>query len=200
MLSLFKKVMAQVKISDKKVLSNEKYPLHEVSFDIQNKKGEWKEQKYEVYNHGDAVSALLYNNESRTVILTKQFRIASYLNGNKGGDLIETPAGLLNEGEAPEAAIIREIKEETGYAIAEVTKVLEVYSSPGAYTEKLYLFVAPYTPQQKVTKGGGLEEEGEEVTVMEIPFDEALGMIDSGEIKDAKTIMLLQYAAMKKLV
>lgn len=182
------------------MLSNEKYPLHEVSFDVQNKKGEWKEKKQEVYNHGNAVSALLYNKESRTVILTKQFRMASYLNGNDDGMLIETPAGLLESGEAPEEAIVREIKEETGYAVTEVKKVMDVYSSPGAYTELLYLFVAPYTPQQKVSKGGGLEEEGEDVTVMETAFDEALRMLDSGEIKDAKTVMLLQYAAMKKLM
>lgn len=182
------------------MLSDNHYVLHEVSFDIQNKKGEWQEQKREVYNHGNAVTVLLYNKEARTVILTEQFRMASYVNGNKDGMLIETPAGLLESGEEPEAALIREIKEETGYAVTDVRKVMEVYSSPGAYTELLYLFVAPYTAAQKVSKGGGLEDEGEELKVMEIPFDEAVRMLNGGEIKDAKTVMLLQYAAINGLL
>lgn len=139
--------MAQVKIRDMKVLSDEHCVLHRVEYDIQKKNGEWEGRKHEVYNHGNAVTALLYNKEARTIILTKQFRIASYLNGNKDGMLIETPAGLLEASETPGAAIVREIKEETGYAVTAAEKVLQVYSSPGAYTELLYLFIAPYTPE-----------------------------------------------------
>ena len=186
--------MAGVKIKEEKILSQKKSVLKEIRFERQTKKGEWKEQAREVFDHGNAVSVLLYNKEAGTVVLTKQFRIATYVNGNADGMLIETPAGLLEKDEAPEAAIIREVKEETGYAITEAKKVYEFYSSAGAYTELLYLFVAPYTAAQKVAKGGGLQEESEELEVMEMPFAKALQMVDSGEIKDAKTILLLLHA------
>lgn len=186
--------MAGVKIKEEKILSQKKSVLKEIRFERQNKKGEWKEQVREVFDHGNAVSVLLYNKEAGTVVLTKQFRLATYVNGNADGLLIETPAGLLDKGETPEAAVIREVKEETGYAITDVKKVYEFYSSAGAYTELLYLYVAPYTPAQKVAKGGGLENEGEELEVMEMPFTEALNKVESGEIKDAKTIILLLHA------
>ncbi|HEX8332190.1 MAG TPA: NUDIX domain-containing protein, partial [Segetibacter sp.] len=141
----------------------------------------------------------LFNKSKETVVLTRQFRVGSYINGNPEGKLIETCAGIL-EDNTPEEGILREIEEETGYKLTEVIKVFEAYMSPGSISEILHFFVAPYTPEQKITKGGGLEEEQEEIEVLEMPFDKAYGMIDTGEIKDAKTIMLLQYAKINKLL
>jgi GDP-mannose pyrophosphatase NudK len=192
--------MAQVKINDAKILSDEHYVLKQLDFAIQKKNGEWENQKREVFDHGNAVTALLYNKEDRTVILTKQFRIATYVNGNNSGMLVETCAGLIDGNEPPDEAIIREIKEETGYQISNVEKVYQAYTSAGSLTELLYLYVAPYTKAQKVAKGGGLEEEGEEVKIMEMPFEQAIRMLENGEIVDAKTIMLLQYAQLKGLM
>lgn len=192
--------MAQVKIRDEKILSDEHYILKRIDYDIQKKNGEWRTQKREVFDHGNAVTVLLYNQENKTIILTKQFRIPTYVNGNSSGMLLETPAGLLDKNESPEEAILREIKEETGYEISDVQKVYEAYSSAGSLTEKIYYYIAPYTGEQKVAEGGGLEEEGEEVKVIEMPFDEAVQKLDQGEIRDAKTIILLQYALLKNLL
>ena len=187
--------MAQVKI-----LSDEKYTLKQIEFDIQKKNGEWEEQKREVYDHGNAVTVLLYNKQKRTVIFTRQFRIATHVNGNPTGMLLETPAGLLEEKEVPEEGMLREIKEETGYALTELQKVYECYTSAGVLTELVHFYVAPYADEQKVAKGGGLEEEGEELTVIEMPFEEAVQQMQNGELRDVKTILLLQYAQLNKLL
>lgn len=192
--------MIQVRINNETILSDEHYLLKSIDYDIRNKKGEWKSQKREVFSQGNAVTVLLYNPAKKTVLLARQFRMPTYVNGNSDGLLIEAPAGMLEEGEAPEAAIVREIKEETGYEVSAVEKVLEAYSSAGSLTEKIYYFVAAYSDAQKVAEGGGLEEEGEELTVMELSFAQAMSMIDKGEIIDAKTIILLQYAALKNLL
>ena len=192
--------MAQVKIKDTRDVPDVHYSLKKINYDIQKKDGSWENQDREVYDHGNAVTALLYNREQRTVILTKQFRIASYINGNPTGMLLETCAGLLEENENADAAIIREIEEETGYALTEVQKVYEAYTSAGSLTELLHLYIAEYKKEQRVNKGGGLEEEGEEIKVFELPVDEAIQMLERGEIKDAKTIILLQYVKMKQIV
>lgn len=192
--------MAEVKIRDEKILSKDRSVLKQIEFEIQKKNGEWETQKREVFNHGNAATVLLYNKEAKTVLFTEQFRIATYLNGSKSGDLMETPAGLLEDSEPPEEAILREIKEETGYHVPTVQKVYEAYSSPGAYSELLHFYVAPYTAAQKVSKGGGLEEEGEELKVIEMPFEEAIKLMENGTIRDAKTIILLQYAQLKNLL
>lgn len=177
-----------------------KHPLMKYRFHQQMRNGEWAEQERQVFRHGNAVTALLYNPQRRTVLLTKQFRIASYVNGNSGGMLLETPAGLLESGEAPDAAVLREIKEETGYAVPAVQKVYEAYSSAGVFDELIHYYVAPYGPEHKVDAGGGLEEEGEDVKVMELPFDKAMRMVKSGELKDAKTILLLLHAGVTGLM
>jgi GDP-mannose pyrophosphatase NudK len=192
--------MAQVKIKKEEILSNEHYTLKRYTFDIQKKDGEWETQDREVFDHGNAATVLLYNPEKKTIILTRQFRMATYVNGNSTGMLIETPAGLLEEGEAPEKTMLREIKEETGYEIGDVQKLYEAYSSAGAFTELIHFYVAPYRKEQKVAEGGGLEEEGEEIKVMEVPFEQAFRMIETGEIKDAKTILLLLHAKVKGLM
>jgi nudix-type nucleoside diphosphatase (YffH/AdpP family) len=189
--------MAQVKIKDEKILSNERHPLKKISFSIQKKDGSWQDQEREVYDHGNAVTALLYNKERRTFILTRQFRLATHINGNPGGMLTEACAGLLDEKEGPDDAIKREIEEETGYKIDQVNKIYQAYSSAGAYTELIYYYTAEYTPDQKTGEGGGLEEEQEEVEVLELPADDAYKLLDSGAIADAKTIILLQYARLK---
>ena len=193
--------MAKVKINDAKVLSDKHYVLKQYDYEYQKKDGEWQSYKREVFDHGNAVSALLYNKEHKTVILTRQFRIATYVNGNKDGMLVEACAGLLDKSsETPEEAIKREIKEETGYEIADVQKAGQAYTSAGSLTELIYLYVAPYTNEQQVSQGGGLQKEGEDVEVMEIPFEKAIQMLEKGEIQDAKTIMLLQYAQLKRLI
>ncbi|TKK65582.1 NUDIX domain-containing protein [Ilyomonas limi] len=192
--------MPQVKIKHTTILSDEHYVLKRIDYELQQEEGKWKNQQREVFDHGNAVTALLYNKESKTVILTRQFRIATYVNGNEDGILTETCAGLIDTSESPEATIKREIKEETGYAVENVEKVYQAYTSAGSLTELLYLYVASYTEDQKAGGGGGLQKEGEDVQIMEIPFDDAVQMLEKGEIQDAKTIILLQYALLKSLI
>jgi nudix-type nucleoside diphosphatase (YffH/AdpP family) len=152
-----------------------------------------------VYDRGNGSAILLYNSKQKTVILTRQFRLPTYLNENKSGMMIEVCAGLLDE-DNPEQCIIRETEEETGYRITKVEKVMETYMSPGAVTEILYLFTGEYDESMKVSDGGGVAHEEENIDVMEMSYDEAYAMIASGEIKDAKTIILLQHAKINNLV
>jgi GDP-mannose pyrophosphatase NudK len=187
------------KIQKTELLSDNWYILNKVTVDYQKKDGSWDTQEREVYDRGNGAAILLYNQSKGTVILTRQFRLPSYLNGNKSGLLIEVCAGLLDE-DNPEACIIREAEEETGYRLHSVKKVFEAYMSPGAVTEVLHYFIGEYDSSMKVSSGGGLEHEHEEIDVLEIPFAQAYVMIESGEIKDAKTIMLLQYAKIHNLV
>ena len=189
----------KVKIKQTELLSNNWYLLNKVTFDFLRQDGVWITQKREVYDRGNGAAILLYNREQKTIILTRQFRLPAYLNGNKTGMLIEVCAGLLDQ-DHPEQCIIRETEEETGYRIKSVQKIMETYMSPGAITEILHLFVGEYDASMKVNEGGGLEHEHEEIEVIEMPFAEAYNRIATGEIKDAKTIILLQYAKINNLV
>ena len=190
---------SNVKIIEEKVLSNNWYVLKKILFEYRNKSGEWQTQSREAYDRGNGAVILLYNTDSQTVILTEQFRMPTYINGNETGMLIEACAGLLDK-DKPEDCIRRETEEETGYRVAEVQKVFEAYMSPGSVTEILYFFVAKYAKAMKVNEGGGAEHEQENIEVLEIDFKKALKMIGTGEIKDAKTMMLLQYAQINGLL
>ena len=183
----------KVKIKQTDLLSNNHYLLNNVTFDFLRKDGVWITQKREVYDRGNGAAILLYNREQKTIILTRQFRLPAYLNGNETGMMIEVCAGLLDQ-DHPEQCIIRETEEETGYSIKSVEKIMQTYMSPGAITEILHLFLGEYDASMKVNEGGGLEHEQEEIEVIEMPFEEAYNKIATGEIKDAKTIILLQYA------
>ncbi len=182
---------SRVNIKKTEILSNNWYTLKKVTFDYQHKNGKWIEQNREAYDRGNGATILLFNQISKTVILTKQFRLPSYINGNPSGMLIEACAGLLDL-DNPEDCIRRETEEETGFKIKDVKKIYEAYMSPGSVTEILYFFVAEYSKEMKTTSGGGVDEH-EDIEVMELSFSQALEMIVSGEIKDGKTIMLLQY-------
>ena len=183
----------EIKIQKTELLSNKKYLLNKVTFDYKKNDNSWITQKREVYDRGNGAAILLYNSENKNIILTRQFRLPTYLNGNKNGMLIEACAGLLDLDE-PEQCIIRETEEETGYRITKVQKVMEAYMSPGVLTEILYLFVGEYNESMKVNDGGGLEEEQENIEVLEMKYEQVYAMIATGEITDAKTILLLQYA------
>lgn len=189
----------EIKVTETKLLSDNWYVLNKVTFDYQKKDGKVESHIREVYDRGNGAAILLYNTEKKTVILTRQFRLPTYLNGNKTGMMIEVCAGLLDQ-DNPEEAIIRETEEETGYRLTKVEKVIETYMSPGSVTEILYLFVGEYNAAMKVNDGGGLDAEQENIEVLEYTFDEAYAMFESGEITDAKTIMLLQHAKIKGLV
>lgn len=188
-----------ITIQKTELLSDNWYILNKVTFDYQKKDTPLITQKREVYDRGNGAAILLYNSIEKTVILTRQFRLPTYLNGNKTGMMIEVCAGLLDE-DHPEQCIIRETEEETGYRLSSVRKVFESYMSPGAVTEILYFFVGEYNASMKVSEGGGVEHEQENIDVLEYTFEEAYAMIASGQIKDAKTIMLLQYAKINALV
>jgi GDP-mannose pyrophosphatase NudK len=185
-----------IKIIEKKLLSDNWYKLYRYTFDYKTPVGEWQRQQREAYDRGNGAVILLYNSTQKTVILTQQFRLPTYINGNKSGMMIEACAGLLDK-DNPEDCIRRETEEETGYKIKDVKKVYEAYMSPGSVTEILYFFVAEYSKEMKISEGGGHEDEQENIAVLEILFEDALKMMDSGEIKDAKTIMLLQYLQLK---
>jgi GDP-mannose pyrophosphatase NudK len=189
----------RINIVDTKILSDNWYMLKKISFDRFKKDGSVSRETREVYHRGNGATILLYNKQNKSVILTKQFRMPTYINGNDTGMLIESCAGLLDQ-DNPEDCIRRETEEETGYKISSVEKIFEAYMSPGSVTEILYFFFAAYTKEMKVNEGGGLHEENENIEVLELPFIKALEMISTGEIKDGKTIMLLQYAALNKLI
>ena len=184
--------MSTVTIVNTEILSDNWYTLRKITYRQQKGDGTTETHSRETYDRGNGAAILLYNKQSRTVILTRQFRLPTYVNGNPDGMMIEACAGLLDK-DKPEDAIRREAEEETGYKLAAVQKVFEAYMSPGSVTEILYFFIAEYSSAMKVNEGGGLEEEQENIEVLELPVDAAMQMIDSGEIKDAKTIMLLQY-------
>ena len=181
------------------LLSDNWYTLNKITFDYLNDNGVWETQQRESYDRGNGAAILLYNPTKQTVILTKQFRMPSYLNDNKDGMSIEVCAGLL-DGDSPEKCVIKEAEEESGYRVSNVKQVLQAYMSPGAVTEIVYMFVAEYNDQMKVSEGGGLDHEHENIEVLEILFNEALNMIETGEISDAKTIMLFQYAQIHNLL
>lgn len=182
----------RVKNLEKTLLSDNWYRLDKVTYDIQTKDGNWETHTREAYDRGNGATILLYNRKNGTIILTRQFRLPTYINGNENGLMIEACAGLLDKDD-PETCIRKEAEEETGYKIKSIEKVFEAYMSPGSVTEILYFFIAEYEEEMKISEGGGLAHEQENIEVLEIPFVEAMQMIKSGEIKDGKTIMLLQH-------
>ncbi|MCJ8211925.1 GDP-mannose pyrophosphatase NudK [Mucilaginibacter sp. RS28] len=188
-----------MRIRSSEILSDNWYTLKKVTYDYLQKDGTWKAQSRESYDRGNGATILLYNTISRTVILTRQFRLPTFLNGNSTGLLIEACAGLLDE-DSPEECIRRETEEETGYRISTVEKIFEAYMSPGSVTEILHFFIAEYSHKMKVGEGGGLAHEQEDIEILELAFDTAFGMIASGEITDAKTIMLLQQIRLNGLL
>ena len=188
-----------IRILEKKILSDNWYKLEKVTFDYKKNDGSWQTQSREVYDRGNGATILLYNKTQKTVILTRQFRLPTFINGNPEGTLIETCAGLLDKDNA-EACIRRETEEETGYKVTDVRKVFQLYMSPGSVTEILYFFIAEYSGDMKVNEGGGSEHEQENIEVLELSFANAVRMIDTGEIKDAKTVILLQYCQLNGLV
>ncbi|WP_304236448.1 GDP-mannose pyrophosphatase NudK [Jiulongibacter sediminis] len=190
--------MGEIKIIDNQLLSDNWYILRKYTFDLLTKDG-WQRQSREAYDRGNGAVILLYNQEKQTVVLTRQFRLPTYVNGNEDGMLIEACAGLL-EDLNPEECIRKETEEETGYRIGKVEKVFEAYMSPGSVTEILYFFIAPYEPKMKVSEGGGHEEEQENIEVLELLFSTAFDMIKTGEIKDGKTIMLLQELKLRGIL
>ena len=188
-----------VTILKTEILSNNWYTLRKVTYEYIKKDGSTQVQTREAYDRGNGAAILLYNKEQQTVILTKQFRMPTFINGNKDGMLIEACAGLLDKDNA-EDCIRRETEEETGYKIKDIKKVFEAYMSPGSVTEMLYFFIAEYSNAMKITEGGGLEHEQENIEVLEIKFQQAFDMINTGEIKDGKTIMLLQYIKLNNIL
>ncbi|MEZ4792300.1 MAG: NUDIX domain-containing protein [Gelidibacter sp.] len=190
----------KIKNISKKILSKAWATLYEIDYDYRFRDGHWKRISRESYNRGNGTAILLYSPEKRTVILTKQFRMPAYENETADGMSIEACAGAIDKNESPKSTIIREVEEEVGYRIKSARQVLQAYTSPGALTEKMYLFVAEYSDDMKVNEGGGVANENEEIEVLELPFLKTLKMMETGEIQDAKTIMLLQYALIHKLV
>lgn len=188
-----------INIIKTEILSDNWYTLNKITFEKTQRNGTIQTQSREAYDRGNGAVILLYNKDKNTVILTRQFRLPTYINGNSTGMLIEACAGLLDN-DNPEECIKRETEEETGYKITQVEKVYEAYMSPGSVTEILHFFIAAYSEDMKTADGGGLEEEGEDIEVLELSFNNALTMIDNGEIKDAKTIMLLQYLRLKNIL
>ena len=187
-------VSDRVRVKNVRVLSDDYAVLKTTTFEYRRASGEWQTQARETYDRGNAATLLPYNLAQRTVVLVRQFRYPAYVSGYD--DLmIEAAAGVL-DGESPEVRIRAEAEEETGYRLGAIRKVFEAFMSPGALTERMHFFVAEYEPSMQVGSGGGLADEGEDIEVLELSIDQALAMIADGSIADAKTIMLLQYAAL----
>jgi nudix-type nucleoside diphosphatase (YffH/AdpP family) len=184
----------RVRVESVRLLSDNWYILKSTTFAFLRGDGTWQTQSRETYDRGNGAVILLYDPERRTVILIRQFRYPAFVNGCDEL-LIEAPAGLLDDAD-PESRVRAEVEEETGYTVRDVTRIFEAYMSPGAVTEKLHFFIGRYSPADRTSAGGGHPDEGEDIEVMEVAFDEALAMMASGVIQDAKTIMLLQHAAL----
>jgi nudix-type nucleoside diphosphatase (YffH/AdpP family) len=184
----------RVRVRDVRLLTSNWYVTRTTQIEFQHSDGHWSVEERETYDRGNGATILLFDAERRTVLLIRQFRYPAYVNGHPDGMLLEAPAGLLDEDD-PETAIRREAREETGYAIGEVTHVFDAYMSPGSVTEKLFFFAAPYLSDERADAGGGLAEEGEDIELVELSIDDALARIGV-DVIDAKTVMLLQWAAL----
>lgn len=184
-----------IRITAEQTLSDDWYLLKKYSFDLRRRDGSWQAQTREVYDRGNGATILLYNLAQRTVLLIRQFRLPTFVNGHSGF-LIESAAGLLDNA-SPEERIRLEAEEETGYRVGTVEKIFEAFMSPGAVTERIHFFIGQYQPDDRIGEGGGLAEEGEDIEVLELGFEEAIAMIGSGDIVDGKTIMLLQYLQLR---
>jgi len=189
---------ADIRIIESETLSDNWYILKKFTFDKRRRDGEWQRQSREVYDRGNGATILLYNRDKKTIILTRQFRFPVFINGHEG-DLIEAAAGLLDNMD-PESRIKAEVEEETGFTVSRVEKIFEAYMSPGSVTEKLYFYLAEYHPRDQTGKGGGIKSEGEDIDVLEVTLDEALRGIESGQIVDGKTIMLIYHVALKGIL
>ena len=189
----------EIKILSKTILSENKYLLQQVEYEYIDRNNQIKRAKREVFHRGNGAAVLLYDKERKTIILVRQIRLPVFLNKPEDGNMVECCAGTIDKDD-PETCVRREAEEETGYRITDVKKVFEAYMSPGAVTEVIYFFTGVYSHGSKVSEGGGLEAEHEEIEVLEMPFNKAYEMIGTGEIKDAKTIMLLQYAFINKIL
>jgi nudix-type nucleoside diphosphatase (YffH/AdpP family) len=185
-----------VRVTDIEVVARAWHVLRRTTFEYRHADGRVTTEQRETYDRGNGATILLHDVERRTVLLSRQFRYPVYANHHPDGMLIETAAGLL-DGQDPATAIRREAAEELGVEVGDVEHVFDVYMSPGSVTERIHFFAAPYTPLSRTGEGGGLAEDGEDIEVLELPFDTTLAMIESGEIADAKTIMLLQWAALR---
>jgi nudix-type nucleoside diphosphatase (YffH/AdpP family) len=184
---------------DIEVLSAHWSVLRKATFDFRHRDGTTTREVREAYDRGNGVVILLLDPSAGTVLLTRQFRLPIYLNGHPDGMLIEAAAGLLDQAdEDPEEAIRREAEEESGVRVGEVRRLFELFMSPGSVTERVTFFVATYSHEQRVTAGGGLTDEGEDIEVLELTLDEALAMVERGEIDDGKTVLLLQWAALTR--
>ena len=192
-------MIENVKILKTEILSNNWYVLKKITYKYLKKDNTWQTQNREAYDRGNGATILLFNKDQQTVILTRQFRLPTFINGNSSGMLIEACAGLLDK-DNPEDCIRRETEEETGYKITDVRKIFEAYMSPGSVTEILYFFIAEYHKAMKVSEGGGIDHEEENIEVLELNIQEAMKMVDKGEIKDGKTIMLLQYIKLHNIL
>lgn len=192
-------MIKDVKILTTEILSDNWYILKKITYEYVKPNGEKLTQTREAYDRGNGATILLYNKAQQTVILTKQFRLPTFINGNIDGMMIEACAGLLDH-DNPEDCIKRETEEETGYKVTAVKKIFEAYMSPGSVTEILHFFIAEYAKDMKVNEGGGVAGEEENIDVLELNIDEAMGKITNGEIKDAKTIMLLQYVKLNSIL
>jgi GDP-mannose pyrophosphatase NudK len=192
-------MISNIKITDVTLLSDNWYKLSKFTYEGTNKDGSTVVHTREAYDRGNGAVILLYNKELQTVVLTRQFRLPTFINGNADGMLIEACAGLLDQDNA-EDCIKRETEEETGYRITNVQKVFEAYMSPGSVTEILYFFIAAYSPEMEINEGGGLAEEQENIERLVLDYQESLAMMEDGRIKDGKTIMLLQHLALKGLM
>ncbi len=185
----------RVKVLDVTLLSDSWYVLKKTSFDYLRSDGNWQRQSRETYDRGNGAVLLLFNASRNTVVLTRQFRFPTFVNGNADGMMVEACAGQL-DGDDPETCIRREAMEETGFQIRNPRKLFEAYMSPGSVTEKLHFFAAEYASGDRVSPGGGHVHEGEDIEVLEMTLPAALNQITTGAIQDGKTIMLLQHAAL----
>ena len=185
-----------VVVRDVQLVASAWHVLRRTTFDQRRRDGRWTTEQRETYDRGNGATLLLYDVARRSVLLSRQFRYPAYVNGHPDGMLVEAAAGLLDD-QDPESAIRREAEEELGVVVGSVTRVFDVFMSPGSVTERLHFFAAPYTAADRVSAGGGVVEEGEDIEVLELDVDEALAMVDDGRIADAKTIMLLQWAVLR---
>lgn len=186
-----------IEVIKDKILSDNYFILRNITYDLSRNNSDPIRHKREVYDRGNGATILLYNRDKKTVVLTRQFRVATWVNGNPDGMLIETCAGLL-DADDPEVCARKEAMEETGYLVGEVEKLFELYMSPGGVTELIYFYIAEYTDAQREFAGGGIDDE--DIDVLEIPFSRALEMIKSGEIRDGKTVILLQQLQLRRMM